>query len=192
MTPQTIDEVIAQLDQIILRARHDRSRLGFFPTLYRNVTIKVKAFKLCLPINARRLANTPNGSWGDAFKSDLPINTPRLANTPNSSWGMFSSPAYEANAAKTRKYPQRQLGDAFKSDLPINAPRLANTSNGSWGIVQVQPCLACRSILSYRGAARTAHFDCTSRRRRHFNAPRAQRKVGLERSPNCRWRYSAL
>lgn len=71
-----------------LYARNERRRLGFFPKLYRNVTIKVKAFKLCLPINARRLANTANGSWG-----------------------MLSSPTYEANAAKTRKYPQRQLGD---------------------------------------------------------------------------------
>jgi Family of unknown function (DUF5995) len=42
MTPQTIDEVITELDQIILRARNERSRLGFFPTLYRNVTIKIK------------------------------------------------------------------------------------------------------------------------------------------------------
>lgn len=43
MPPQTIDEVIAELDQIILRARRDQSRLGFFATLYRNVTIKVKS-----------------------------------------------------------------------------------------------------------------------------------------------------
>ena len=43
MTPQTIDEVIAELDQIILRARNQRDRLGFFATLYRNVTIRVKA-----------------------------------------------------------------------------------------------------------------------------------------------------
>ncbi len=42
MTPQTIDEVLAELDQIILRARNDRDRLSFFATLYRNVTIKVK------------------------------------------------------------------------------------------------------------------------------------------------------
>jgi hypothetical protein len=42
MTPQTIDEVLAELDQIILRARNERDRLGFFATLYRNVTIKVK------------------------------------------------------------------------------------------------------------------------------------------------------
>jgi hypothetical protein len=42
MPPQTIDEVLVELDQIILRARHDRSRLGYFATLYRNVTIKVK------------------------------------------------------------------------------------------------------------------------------------------------------
>jgi hypothetical protein len=42
MTPQTIDEVIAELDQIIVRARNECSRLGFFSTLYRNVTIKVK------------------------------------------------------------------------------------------------------------------------------------------------------
>jgi hypothetical protein len=42
MTPQTIDDVLTELDQIILRARNDRDRLGFFATLYRNVTIKVK------------------------------------------------------------------------------------------------------------------------------------------------------
>src|SRR6266852_4952780 len=42
MTPQTIDEVLAELDQITRWARDERSRLGFFATLYRNVTIKVK------------------------------------------------------------------------------------------------------------------------------------------------------
>ena len=42
MPPQTIDDVLIEIDQIILRARNERSRLGFFPTLYRNVTIKVK------------------------------------------------------------------------------------------------------------------------------------------------------
>jgi hypothetical protein len=42
MPAQTIDEVLATLDQIILRARQDQSRLGFFAALYRNVTIKVK------------------------------------------------------------------------------------------------------------------------------------------------------
>ena len=30
MTPQTIDEVIVELDQIILRARNEHSRVGFF------------------------------------------------------------------------------------------------------------------------------------------------------------------
>jgi len=42
LPPQTIDEVIAQLDAIILRARNERSRLGYFATLYRNVTVRVK------------------------------------------------------------------------------------------------------------------------------------------------------
>ncbi len=42
MPPQTIDEVLTELDQIILRARTERDRLGFFATLYRNVTLKVK------------------------------------------------------------------------------------------------------------------------------------------------------
>lgn len=42
MPPQTIDEVLVHLDEIILRARTERSRLGYFATLYRNVTIKVK------------------------------------------------------------------------------------------------------------------------------------------------------
>jgi hypothetical protein len=42
MPPQTIDEILIELDQIILHAREERDRLGFFAALYRNVTIKVK------------------------------------------------------------------------------------------------------------------------------------------------------
>jgi hypothetical protein len=42
MAITTIDEVIAQLDDIIATARSEKSRLGFFAALYRNVTIKVK------------------------------------------------------------------------------------------------------------------------------------------------------
>jgi hypothetical protein len=42
MPPQTIDELLTEIDQIILRARNERDRLGFFATLYRNVTLKVK------------------------------------------------------------------------------------------------------------------------------------------------------
>lgn len=40
--PQTIDEVLERLDQIIFACRREGSRLGFFATLYRNVTIKIK------------------------------------------------------------------------------------------------------------------------------------------------------
>jgi hypothetical protein len=43
MAPQTIDEILLELDQIILRARNERDRLGYFATLYRNVTLKIKA-----------------------------------------------------------------------------------------------------------------------------------------------------
>jgi Family of unknown function (DUF5995) len=39
---KTIDEVIARLDEIIARAWQDKSRLGYFATLYRNVTVEVK------------------------------------------------------------------------------------------------------------------------------------------------------
>ena len=42
MPAQTIDEVIAQLDEVIARSRREQSRLGFFAILYRNVTVKVK------------------------------------------------------------------------------------------------------------------------------------------------------
>jgi len=41
-TPQTIDEVLVELDLIIHQARETRDRLGYFAVLYRNVTIKVK------------------------------------------------------------------------------------------------------------------------------------------------------
>ena len=42
MNLQTIDEVLAELDQIIYQAREARDRLGYFAVLYRNVTLKVK------------------------------------------------------------------------------------------------------------------------------------------------------
>lgn len=40
--PQTIDEVLRELDQIIFDCRKEKSRRGFFAALYRNVTLKVK------------------------------------------------------------------------------------------------------------------------------------------------------
>jgi hypothetical protein len=42
MFAHSIDEVIAQLDEIIARLRRENSRLGFFAALYRQVTVKVK------------------------------------------------------------------------------------------------------------------------------------------------------
>src|SRR6185295_15744616 len=39
---RTIDEVIVQLEEIIVRSVRERSRLGFFAALYHKVTIKVK------------------------------------------------------------------------------------------------------------------------------------------------------
>ncbi|MEP6619587.1 MAG: DUF5995 family protein [bacterium] len=40
--PETIDEVLADLDVVIARARGEKSRLGYFAVLYRNVTLGVK------------------------------------------------------------------------------------------------------------------------------------------------------
>ena len=42
MPARTIDEVIEQLDDLLSRARREKSPLGYFAALYRNVTIKVK------------------------------------------------------------------------------------------------------------------------------------------------------
>jgi hypothetical protein len=42
MLAETIDEVIAQLNEIIDHSRHESSRLGFFAALYRKVSISVK------------------------------------------------------------------------------------------------------------------------------------------------------
>ena len=39
---QTIGQVIAHLDQVIERCIGERSRLGYFATLYRNVTVRVR------------------------------------------------------------------------------------------------------------------------------------------------------
>ena len=40
--PQTIDEVIAQLDQVIERCLREGTRLGYFAMLYRDVTMRVR------------------------------------------------------------------------------------------------------------------------------------------------------
>jgi len=42
MPAETIDEVIAQLDEIIAWSKANESRLGYFPALYRKVTINIK------------------------------------------------------------------------------------------------------------------------------------------------------
>jgi len=42
MKAQSIDQVINHLDEIIQEAKENRSRLGYFPALYRKVTLEVK------------------------------------------------------------------------------------------------------------------------------------------------------
>jgi glucose/arabinose dehydrogenase len=42
MPASTIEEVITQLDEIIARSRREKSRVGFFAALYRQVTMNVK------------------------------------------------------------------------------------------------------------------------------------------------------
>ena len=39
---QSIDEIIAQMDQVIARCRQARNQLGYFAVLYRNVTLRVR------------------------------------------------------------------------------------------------------------------------------------------------------
>ena len=43
MSAQSIDDILTQLDRIIVDARRNRSRLGYFAALYRDVTARVKA-----------------------------------------------------------------------------------------------------------------------------------------------------
>ncbi len=57
---RTIDEVIAQLDDIIARSIRDGSRLGYFAALYRKVTVKVKE-----GISQGRFENGPRMEWLD-------------------------------------------------------------------------------------------------------------------------------
>jgi hypothetical protein len=42
MSAATIDAVLSQLDEIVERARRERSRIGYFAALYRDVTTRVK------------------------------------------------------------------------------------------------------------------------------------------------------
>ncbi|MGB1277620.1 MAG: DUF5995 family protein, partial [Nannocystaceae bacterium] len=41
-TVQTIDDVLEALDDILVDARRDKSRNGYFAALYRKVTVRVK------------------------------------------------------------------------------------------------------------------------------------------------------
>lgn len=90
-TPATsIDEVIQQLDAVIAFARRTNSRLGFFPALYREVTLRVKegiatgqfdngdrmekldvrfANRYLMALRQFRDGQTPTESWRVAFDS---------------------------------------------------------------------------------------------------------------------------
>lgn len=93
----TIDEVIARLDDIITEAERERSRLGYFPALYRKVTVAVKqaiaagefddgprmerldvvfANRYLEAHDRQRGGEAPTDSWGVAFAATrdcLPI-----------------------------------------------------------------------------------------------------------------------
>ena len=88
MPASTIAEVISALDGVIYKARKDKSRLGYFPALYRKVTIAVQegiragefedgprmekldvtfANRYLDVLDARRSGAGPTGSWNVAF-----------------------------------------------------------------------------------------------------------------------------
>lgn len=88
MPAATIDEVIDRLDAVIARARGDASRLGYFPALYRKVTVSVRdgirdgifddgermerldvvfANRYLDAIEARGRGEQPTASWKVAF-----------------------------------------------------------------------------------------------------------------------------
>ncbi len=88
MPPKTIDDIIDQLNGIIADARAGEERIGFFATLYRNVTIRVKqgiaagtfedgprmerldvifAGRYLEAMRAFRAGEKPNGCWLLAF-----------------------------------------------------------------------------------------------------------------------------
>lgn len=41
-SPQTIDDIIAEMDRVIERCIHEKSKLGYFAVLYRDVTLRVR------------------------------------------------------------------------------------------------------------------------------------------------------
>jgi hypothetical protein len=90
MLAETIDEVVERLDEVIDWARGKESRLGYFPALYRNVTLDVRAGiqELFFDDGARmerldvafanrylealdryRRGERPGESWGAAFSA---------------------------------------------------------------------------------------------------------------------------
>jgi len=87
-TAQTIDQVIAQLDDVVAWSRQRKSRLGYFAALYRRMTQEVKngivqgrfqdgarmekldvifANRYLAAFNQRRLRRKPTQSWQTAF-----------------------------------------------------------------------------------------------------------------------------
>jgi hypothetical protein len=89
-TARSIDDVITELDRVIAQARRDRSRLGYFPALYRKVTLRVKhgiaagefddgermerldvvfANRYLEAVDALRAGRRPTQSWALAFET---------------------------------------------------------------------------------------------------------------------------
>ena len=90
MPPETINDVIAQMDLVIERCMRERSKLGYFAVLYRNVTVRVRdgiaagrfedgprmerldvvfAHRYLDTINQFWRGEQPTKSWGVAFES---------------------------------------------------------------------------------------------------------------------------
>ena len=42
MAAQSIDDIVADLTEIVERAREDKSRIGYFAAMYRKVTLAIK------------------------------------------------------------------------------------------------------------------------------------------------------
>jgi hypothetical protein len=154
---KTIDEVIGRLDQIIEQSKRDASRLGYFATLYRNVTVEVKRGVLSGrfqngPLMERLDVNFANRYLRafDSYKRGGPASKCWVfAFRCAAEWpplvlqhllmGMNAHINLDLGAAAAETCPGEEIGRLKADFYEINAILAAMTAGVQWQLAQINP-----------------------------------------------------
>lgn len=165
MQATTIDEVIDSLDHIIATYRSQGSRLGYFPALYRKVTLNVKqgieqglfedgarmekldvlfANRYLAAVAQEQRGQTPSRSWAVAFQaaqSWFPIVLQHLL------LGINAHINLDLGIAAAQTAPGPELADLQQDFNAINGILAALIDDVRWELGQVWPLLKLLAVL---------------------------------------------